>query len=300
MNIQQFGEYLISTISDKMGDGYEIRYSEVIKNNGIVYHAVTIRRGDANIAPTIYFDTLYELYENGRSIETLADMAIDVYKEKMPPRDIDMSFFMDFSSVSEKLGFRVVNFEKNKNKLANVPYRTEQDLALVPTCYVSDSTFGEGTVTIERKHLNYWEVSEDELWENIFENAEKLCPVEIKSMFETLLGMKGMGFDECFEYGGMEKIFVVSNAQSLYGASVIFYHGVLDRIAEIVGTDFEILPSSVHEVIIMPSIQQMPSNMKLGDIVSDVNEHVLDREDFLSDNIYHYDITSRKLSILEA
>ena len=81
----------------------------------------------------------------------------------------------------------------------------------------------------------------------------------------------------------------------MLGASVLFYPGVQEKIAEAMGEGYTVLPSSVHEVLIVPD-SLSPGQMELAEMVRSVNKNVLDPKEVLSDNIYHYDRERKELS----
>ena len=292
MKIEDFGKLVAEEIRLILGSEYSIEYKEVSKNNGVLYHALVIRKEEDNIAPTIYIDGYYESYVNGKEIEEIAGSIINLYEESMPKEKFDASFFTDFSAVCEHLSFKVTNYEKNKDNLTDVPYKKVEDLALVPICLVSDHFMGEGSITIKNSHLRSWEVSFDELWENVWENAEKTLPVRIRTMSETLEQM-GNSFEEYMFLPN--NIFVVSNTRRMFGAATVFYPGVLENLAEKIGNDFVVLPSSVHEAIVMPVPEDETALFTLVSIVKEVNRTVICSEDYLSDNVYRYSVEEKRI-----
>lgn len=297
MKIEDFGKLLVEEISLFLGSEYSIEYKEVSKNNGVIYHALIIRKEGENIAPTIYIDGYYESYTHGKEVQDIAMSVIDLYKESMPKEKFDAGFFTDFSNVCEHLSFKVTNYEKNRDNLTDVPYKKMEDLALVPICLVSNHFMGEGTITIRNSHLNSWEVSFDELWENVWENAEKALPARIRTMSETL---EHMG-NSCEEYMFLpDNIFVVSNAKSMFGAAAVFYPGVLEKLSEKVGGSIVVLPSSVHEAIVMPVPEDETALLNLVSIVKEVNRTVISNEDYLSDNAYLYSVDEGEIRAINA
>ncbi|SFB83690.1 DUF5688 family protein [Butyrivibrio sp. YAB3001] len=297
MNIIEFGNIIKEEVKNRLGEGYTVDYTQVTKNNGVMYHALLIRKTDSNIAPTIYIDGFYNEYSNGSAICTVVDEVMEVYRNCLPPDDMDVDFFFDFSTVSKRLTFKVVNKKRNENLLMDIPYREFEDLAFVPLCLVSCERIGDGCITIKKEHLNKWEISEEELWENVYENAAKLTPIDCQSILETLSKgfMKG---DDPGLYGELSSIFVVSNKQNSLGASAVFYPGVLDELSAKLGGDLVILPSSVHETIVMAAPSDKNALARLTWMVKEVNRSVVSNTEILSDNAYFYEAETKKISVI--
>jgi hypothetical protein len=285
MEIKEFGRIMAREVGDKLGEGVNIEYNEVLKNNGVIYHALTIRKEGQNVAPTIYIDQLFECYKKGNYLMGLVDDVVDTYRKYEPSSDVDVEFFCDFSKGSNKLFFKVVNYDKNRLKLEDVPIKRCLDLALVPLVKYKSVEMGCGTITISKKHLEHWEISEEELWENVFENAPSVEPSKISGMLDILSGIPTYmaGADE------LSGLYVVTNKGGLLGASVMFYPGVLKGLAKDFESNLYIIPSSIHEVIIIPENHYGIEPDFLNGMIREVNSTTVAEEEVLSDNLYLYD-----------
>jgi hypothetical protein len=288
MEIKEFGMNIAKEMQSNLGEKYCIEYNEVIKNNHVTYHALVIKKEKVNVAPTLYIDGFYEQYLKGTSVTRIVDQVISLYEKSLPPKSLDVTFFQDFAKVADKLSFKLVNYSKNQEKLKEIPYKKFEDLALIPVCIVNNEEIGDGVIVINYKHLNLWEVSFDELWENVMVSAPKVCPAKIETMLETIP-------DSSILYGGFEdmpglynNILVVSNESRMNGAGVILYQGMLKQLSDFFEGDFVVIPSSIHESIVMPSYNNAVGFEGLVNIVHEVNSSVVAEEEILSDNIYIY------------
>ncbi len=293
MDIKEFGKVMIREVKDMLGEGYYVTFRDVEKNNGIIHHALMIRKDNNNIAPTIYIDDMHRQYEEGAMLMRLAKNVVELYKHSQPATSADVSFFMDFSMVSEKLFFKVVNYDKNKKKLKDVPIKRALDLALVPLCKFESTNMGNGTITIQKSHLANWEISEEELWENVVESAVKIEPVKVSGLVEMMEKMLGQQLCDS-ELCGM---YVVTNKSQINGAGVIFYPEVLRDLADYHESDLFVIPASVHETIIIPVANTQIDVGSLGRMICEVNRSAVGEEEILSDNLYIYERESDKLCI---
>jgi hypothetical protein len=295
LKIEDFGKVLSRQVQVLLGEGYEVDYKEVTKNNGVKFHALLMKKQDRSVAPTVYFDSYYQEYRNGAHIIDIARQMVKTFNHFMPPKDQDMDFFEDFSQVSENLFFKVVNLKKNKKKLEDVPYRKLLDMAMVPLCRVDSKVLGEGVITILKSHLKLWEITEDELWENIGENAAATCPPKVQGIFDVIEHVMGAAPDPVEGCG----IYVVSNESGSLGASAAFYPGVLKGLSEDFESDLYIIPSSVHEVLVIPESGCLMDTDGLRQMIREVNTTTVSEQDVLSDNLYRYDFASDKVYMVK-
>ena len=297
MDIKEFGMLLTEEMRSRFGKEYIIEYKEVIKNNRVPYHAVVVHKLGLSIAPTIYIESYYEMLQRGVTMAKITDQIMMLYRESMPSKEPDVSFFTDFAKVAEHLSFKLVNYAKNKERLKEIPYRKFEDLALVPICILNDSTFGSGTITISYQHIRLWEISVDELWENVIEYSPSNNPISIKSIVESI-GRDRILVDENETIPGiLNDILVISNKSGVNGAGGILYPGVLKQLSDYIEGDFAVIPSSIHECIAMPLYGDANENIWLSRMVKEVNGSVISEEEILSDNVYIYRRDEGKLRI---
>ncbi len=294
-NIREFTQTLTELVQSKIGKGHIVRNQEILKNNGVKYNALLISKEGRCISPTIYIDAFFEAHRQGMTMKEIVEEIVNIYTTNMPDTDVDVDFFFDFSKVSDKLFFKVVNYEKNARKLEGVPYRKIQDLAMVPLCRMSSSALGEGVITILSSHLEEWEISEDELWENIGESAAKVAPPKVSSLMDVLERITG----EKVDIGPLCGISVLTNTSDFYGASVALYPGILAEIADDRECDLYVVPSSVHETLIIPDPAMEIDIDHLRGIISEINRTTVAEEEVLSDNLYRYDRETGKLIMVK-
>ena len=294
MEIKEFGNIMAREVGDKLGEGFDIEVSEVLKNNGIVYHGLSIRREGESIAPTIYIDQLMEKYNRGSLLMSLVDDVVSLYRRSVPDEDMQLTFFDDFDQVSKLLFFKAVNYGKNRKKLENVPVKRALDLALVPLVMFEHEQMGEGSIMITNDHLKAWEISEEELWENVAESAVKIAPPKIDNLMDYLDKLTGQD-SNLVDICGM---YIVTTESGYLGAGAIFYPGLLKEIADDHESDLYIIPASVHECIVMPvdSVLMDPSYLRM--MIKEVNQTTVSEIEILSNNLYRYDREEGRLLVV--
>jgi hypothetical protein len=291
MDIVTFGNILKTELENRLGDDYFITLQEVIKNNGIVHNGVTIKKNGCNVAPTIYYDELLPIYEKGESLDKIVGAVLSLYKDTDLGGNMDFGFFKDFDAACPTLSFKLVQAKPNEKRLKDVPVKLFEDLYMIPICIIRIKGEEQGSVTITREHLKMWEVSEQELWENIMDNTTVVYPATVRPIAEYLR-MPDIGLPDI-----LDDVYVVTNESYYHGAAAVLYPGVLRRIAEKVGDDLFVIPSSVHEMIVMPSLRcQIPPEC-LRAMICEVNDSVIREEDVLSPSLYYYSRQREELKI---
>ena len=171
-----------------------------------------------------------------------------------------------------------------------------QDLAVVffiPVSFDDDeSATASAQVTIEM--MESWGVDTDELFKAAMENTPVLFPARTKILGDMLEEMVG---DDFQMPAGGPQIHVATNDKCVSGAAVALYPGYLKAVSDRIGGDFYILPSSIHELLLLPDDGDTDAQTLRG-MVMDVNASTVSAEDFLSDNVYHYSREKDSVSIV--
>lgn len=83
---------------------------------------------------------------------------------------------------------------------------------------------------------------------------------------------------------------VLTNEKGCYGAAAITNPIVLQQLKSYFKRSFYILPSSIHEVLLMP-IDTIPDITpdELATLVQGINQSIVEEKDWLSDHVYLFD-----------
>lgn len=293
MNFNEFKEEIVKALSNVF-ENTEISINTVTKNNGLTLDGLIIFSPTSNISPTIYVNHYFEQYASGRDIDDIVNDIADVYTDSLPKTNFDIQSFTDWERVRGNIIYCLVNREKNAELLEKVPHREFLDLAIIYKCLVSNfDTDGCATIQIRNEHLEFWNVSESDLFTVASENTPKKFKADLKDICSTLSGMMDSDMDIDLSPAPM---FVLSNTSKLNGATVILYNNVLKKFADMIKSDLYILPSSVHETILLPSFEGM-SKDELKEMVECVNATQVAPHEVLSDNVYFYDRAKDEISL---
>lgn len=290
MDMEQFAE-IIKEKLEQQGRFEKVRLQNVLKNNGVMFCGLLLHSSGNNLVPTIYLESFFEAYEDGADMEEIVGKILEAY-ESTPSEGVDMTFFQDFSIVKDRLCMKLVNREANVELLRQIPYREFLDMAVVYYVDYYDPKIGAGTIPVYSSHMKAWGVTEEELWEAANINTPERRPGKIESLEDILAEMLAEQGDaaseRCICMGKSSlPMLVITNEDRMYGAVVVLYSRMLKQAADKIGSDLFILPSSLHEVIAIPSTEGRKA-AELKEMVMDVNRNALRADEMLSDNVYIY------------
>lgn len=305
MDYESFKEQFVEDVRDRLHEqGAEAKVSvNTITKLNEIYEAVTVTPGGSDVGVNISIDKFYEALDNGRSYEEVVDKAIEVINHSINQRpDFDFNSLSDYSQMKEKLVLEVVSADANEEMLATVPHQNIEDMAVVYRFDLGSDDDGRASILISNQLLERIGVTPEQLCADAMENAPQIKPVEIKGMSEVLAEI--MGIEQAEIMGILpvapegEQMYVASVPDKVHGAGVLAYPDFMDKAAERAGGDFFILPSSIHEVLIVPDNGKFEL-LDLENMVKEVNFTQVAPEDKLTDSVYHYDSKEKIFELCE-
>lgn len=330
MTLEQFIEKITCALEKHYGEKYRVRTLTVKKNNGLCLHGVSIFLQDSQnrITPTIYLDEFYERYTNGISLSEIMQEIIRTYEAHTVKEDVSMDFFLDYEKIRDRVVYKLINYQMNEELLKEIPHISFLDLAVVFYYYMENEVFGAASILIYDAHMKKWQIDLKRLSADAEYNTPRVLGYRLTNMEDILRELlrkdlssrasrkknnyrngeekEELPVDEmtdhimdCFAEGQEENpMYVLTNRSNQNGAACILYPNVLKEFAERIGSDLYILPSSIHEVILIKD-QGMEDADVLRNMVKDVNRTQLAPEEVLSDEVYHYNRKSGKVGLCE-
>lgn len=297
MNYLEFCNNAQKKMVEYIGNRGSVSITPMRKNNGIIMDALIIKEKDVKVSPTIYLEPYYKLYKSGEPFGDVIETLTNSYIEHSN-QHIDVDCFYDFDKIKENIAFKLIHYESNKQLLDDVPYKRWNDLALVYIYVLKESDIGSATILIHNNHLQIWNTTEEELYKCATNNTPLIMPEELKTMNQILGESLGKQiFDEEEQWELSEAMYVLSNKSRIFGATALLYSQKLKELSVKHDCGLYILPSSIHEVILMPT-DKCSDTMFMRQMVIEVNANEVDAQERLSDNVYYYDPTSGDISIV--
>lgn len=299
MVYEAFLNKVVASLKSRLGDTFTVSVEAIPKNNGLLSDGLCLRENGALLAPTIYLAPYFKDLENGKPFSCILEDILSAAQTQPLPKPEAFQRFSSKEEVLKSVAFRVVNESANEKLLLRLPHISFSDLGLALIFFLSQELSDAACLTslIYKRHLIDWGLSEAELAQAAMVNTPRLFPAQIRTMQAVMKEMAREAMGSAFEEEAMDELlsafspavplYVLTNTQGLYGASCLFYKGILKDFADKSGSDYYILPSSIHEVLLTPAEPDI-SYEDLAQTVSSINAAEVPLEDRLSNHIYRY------------
>ena len=286
-----FGDEILRRLVETAEQDCSVSFEQVDKNNSQKRAGIVIRTKGSRLSPVFYLDVMYEQYLQGISLEELIEGIWKFYWEEARKKQFDVNDFMDWSRVKSRLFLRVVSTEMNWEALETTIHKEILDLSAV--VYVRlDHPSGDGiaSVLIRKEHLVLWQQCEEDVYAIALQNTrqEDISFVSITNSISGMLSEEERELLLDDELMAIESpLFVLTNEAKLFGAVCMLFPEVMDQIVDEKGDDLYLLPSSIHEILILKT-SELNDPPRLQHMVQDINEMQVPMEQRLSNHVYRY------------
>ena len=300
LNFKEFQEYIKSNVKDYLPESYkdaDIQFTDVVKNNDVHLTGVLIKKENETLTPNIYINELYEKYSSGMNLDEIVGDIADLRIEHDPPEEAQSigSIFTNYEMVKQRLEIHLCDMELNRDKLKNQVYTEQGDFAATYHIKIGGDGMLRGSATVTPNLLKSWGITEEQLREDSLraEHSKGAVFTDIEELVaEKTFGLKSTNLldkqNDIIDNGDGFSLYCLTCEDYRYGASMILREDVMDKVSKLMGGDFYILPSSIHETLIVPTTTQMTLE-DMSIMVQDVNKEAVEPEDKLSDKVQFYD-----------
>ena len=247
------------------------------------YKGMTIRRGDEVAAPTFNLEEFSEAIENGTSIEkvlSVIDEIIDQDSSKFVPE-------LTRQGLLPIMRLKLINKEKNPDILRGTPFIEWEDLAAVPIGMRMVNGL-QTSFVLSNQTLEAAGIAPKEALSAGLSNTHPVLGSFGSVIFGQKKGMVDDPSEILHESEKSDSLFVLTNREQYLGASVLLRGDYLEKIADAMDEDFYIIPSSIHEILILRYDESIDP-CELVRVIRDVNANVVEEQEVLSDSLYRYD-----------
>ena len=246
-----------------------------------------------NVAyPVVSLKKCYDLYKSTRSIPRVIKKILYTIENATSIMGISPEEFARYENVKSNICLKLMNYENNKALLKGTPHFCYYDLAL--TCiYLADNHEDQSiqSILIRNQYLDMWNMTQEELLKQAIENTTKRMQPVIMPMKDILKGLPSFSVET-----DNSNMFILTNKERFLGAVCMTFPDVLANFANEKDADLIILPSSTHEIIVIPDDGNVNDDPDwLNSMIRSVNEDIVDPMDRLSDHFYRFDRTNMKL-----
>lgn len=303
-NYEMFKEIVIETLKDYLPEAYqdmEMKLVPVKRVNKVKDGICFFGDGPISASPTIYIDDMYACYQETQSLDAALRSGAEFMAEAMERPDVRELPDLNLARAKDNIVFQLVNTMHNGEMLAEMPSRHFQDLSIIYKWIVEMDDNGVKSAPVTNTLAGKLGMDEGQLFQCAMENTRRLLPPVVRRLDEMMKEAFGEGLDPEMMELVLEDItperalWVISNTRGINGAGSMLYEQELHKLAEDLGSDLYILPSSVHEVLAVSTDVGDPE--ELAGMVAQVNLAEVPMEDRLSNQVYHYDKDLRRLTL---
>ncbi len=300
MNFNEFVQQVVKHFENLLGEEYSVRIHDVEKNNGILLRGIMLKKEGQKVTPNIYLNGFYEQYIEENSLEQVMETIWQTYQDALMNFDMEaFDFNLSWEQQKEKIVYRVVNYKENRKKLSLMPHIRFLDLAVTFHCLVQKKQDSVSMLPVTNQIMDYWEVDTTSIMRYAIKNTPEQFPFVVYALEDVIKQLSGENQpDEMYSYNEKEaSMFVITNQQGMNGASVILYQKEFQKLVNDLGGKVYILPSSIHEMIVIPYDEDLEED-KLIELVNEVNKEQVPYEEILSNTVYLYDSNTKIFEIL--
>lgn len=303
MNYTQFRATIVEQVKSGLPSDAVVKIHSVTKNNSLHLDGLSVFYKKSDISPNIYLNSYYEDYLRGEALEEITTQIISLFTHFHEDRLQKMNPFEHFEKPDhDKIFYRLINYKKNEDLLKESPHIRYLDLAVTFHYLLNSGAEGIESFRITNQMMDLWMLTPKQLYEKAKSNTAKLFPSSICPMDELLINLMKhniWGMDFTLDKSGftdkkLSMMYVLSTQNGINGATAVLYPGLMAEFALKLETDFYVIPSSIHEMLLIPS-RFAPSPATLKEMIEEVNQKEVPLEDVLSDNPYFYHRESKKL-----
>lgn len=326
MQYEHFINYVKESFQKTMGPDIPVDIHSVLKTNSVRLDALTISPRGELVTPTIYLNDFYRQYQNGKPMDQIICEIGEIYESSRGSLHINAESILNFSHARTLIAYKLIHYEDNRELLETIPHIPYLDLAIVFYLLLNSDMTGDATALVTNEHMKLWNTTTDALYELARYNTPRMlesCFMSLEDLMKTLIiedlrqealiykereqiSDEGMLSDKTLELMAEDLLaqytddstpldmHVLTNQNRCNGAAALLYPQALNMAADLLGGDFYILPSSIHEVILLPADPDINESALLS-MVRDINANDVIPTERLSNTVYYCDAESLTL-----
>lgn len=304
LKIKEFTNEVIKMLEEKTGK--TIIKKDVIKNNGEKCVGVAAQTHN-DATPVVCLKEFYEDYKNGKALDEVLDELYNTFKvgvEQSEKLKNQMNLLRDSNYVKDNVMAKVVSLKDNPY-LTDKLYTADEDLGIAYIYYidVDAGECGSGSCVLSEEIYSDLDFNKKELHELAMKHTEEKENAILLGMQDVIARMMGADFGETNLLKDKnknvedEKMFILTNESKTNGAITILYKDVIRDVADRLNKDIFIIPSSIHEVIIVPKKDESDDRDRLTGMLREVNGASVPDNEVLSNDLFEYTRAEDELKI---
>ena len=157
MDYKVFLETIRQALQERLQKDLQLIIRPVPKNNGILLDGLSIQSLDSCLAPTVYLNPYYTLYQEGMSIDAICSDILGLFQNSFSPDFVNDNIFNHFEDMKSRIMMRLIHTDSNLELLQKIPNIPYLDLSIVFYLFLERSSSGQMTTLIHNEFLNHWQ-----------------------------------------------------------------------------------------------------------------------------------------------
>lgn len=282
-------------IPEEIRDMMEVDIREVVKANDTVLHGVVIKGPEQAIVPTIYIEDCIKQLPEDFAMKDLAEAIVSLYQVGMREAPAVESLSLEFDDIKDKLVVQLAEVERNKDRLRELAYKPlDNGMVMLAYVVVQEDERGSMRFAVTKDIAEGQNYDIDKMFETAMKNNEPVLVDISDAIFSDGIEFAENLFDKEITDKLPDSMYTLTNSATNLGAAALYYPDVQKRIADMLQNSYYVLPSSIHEVMILPcSVNDNPEFLRK--MVKEANETVVNPQEVLSDRVFMYDREKERL-----
>lgn len=257
MDYETFKEVIKEDIKQNLEENgfkdIEMGFYNIEKTNQS-YESLTVYEGNNNVGVNFNIEKAFSAYEKTGDYNGVVFVATNTIMNGLESTPaVDVTKLMDYDAMKDKLSVEVISAEMNEGLLDRIPHEMMEDMAVVYRFVFESNEEHRSSILITNNIIDKLGVTPEQLKMDAMEIAPEHRPAVIQRMNEVIIQIMGKEAFESFGIPPMEEqMYVASVPDRNSGAGVIAYRNFMEDAAEKLGRDFYTIPSSIHEVMLVP------------------------------------------------
>ena len=300
MEFEAFKNTIMDLVSKEVEDrgleGISMKLTTVESPDGMT-DRLMVSVDDSKMSMAFRLKEIYQSVEDGEDIDHAVYKMVNTIEDnisfvKEKEQDVK-SFISDYEKVKDNTYLRLI--PGDSPILKSTPHRMIEDMALVVNVHLDSFSdeHGKSCVVVTKPLMEMYGIDETQLFADAEKNSLANEPIVFKPLFDMVKDL--ISKDEIPNPEDIGIVtYIATNTSGFQGAAVAGYPDFCEKAAEAIGGSFYMLPSSVHEFILIKD-DGTPKAKDLNRMIKNVNETVLEPRDVLSAQCYHYDAKAKVL-----
>lgn len=282
MTFKEFTERVREEMEGCLEEGASLEVKPVMRSSGIVGTGLYRKKPGSSVSPIVWLEDEYRDYAEQGADETawascFSHMAEVLSAKEMGKAGLLADKLQDYHQVQGNIVYRLIHRGRNQKLLEHTPHLPYLDLAVVFGLWEADGPDSGSFCLVQDQLMEVWGVDVRELLARARENTSRLLPARLYGFPDLGIGTRELPIP----------MKILTNSKGIYGAAVILYEGLLADLADKLGSSLILLPSSVHEWILLQDSPEADYK-QLGETVRQVNDEVVKEQEILSDHAYRF------------